>query len=66
MEKKYAYFSLIMGLIFIGFGILIPFRPPAIFEELKIEGNALLIGAVILIMYGTFRITRALKYINKK
>ena len=65
MQKKYAYFSLTMGLIFIGFGILIPFKPPAIFAELGIRDYMLLVVAVILILYGTFRITRAMKYIKK-
>ncbi|MFK7970708.1 MAG: hypothetical protein AB8F95_10085 [Bacteroidia bacterium] len=64
MKKNYNYFSLIMGLIFVGFGIGMFFHPP---EPIANMGKyAPMLVGVILLMYGTLRISRALKMLKPK
>lgn len=65
MPKYYAYISVIMGAIFVGFGLAMPWYPPQVFLDMGIQGNYLYIIAIVLIMYGTFRISRAMKHIKR-
>ena len=56
MSKAFSYFGLVMGSIFIGFGILIIVSPPDV--EL-IQKNPYIISFIVII-YGLFRIYRSL------
>jgi uncharacterized membrane protein (DUF2068 family) len=56
MSKAFAYFGLVMGAIFIGFGILIIVYPP---DVPVIQQNPYIISFIVII-YGLFRIYRSL------
>lgn len=56
MSKAFAYFGLVMGAIFCGFGILIIVSPP---DVEMIKQNPYLISFIV-IVYGLFRIYRSL------
>ncbi|MEM0997811.1 MAG: hypothetical protein AAGN35_12045 [Bacteroidota bacterium] len=56
MPKAFAYLGLVMGAIFIGFGILISVSPP----DVPVIAQNPYIVSFIIIMYGLFRIYRSL------
>ena len=64
MDKAFAYSGLVMSLIFIIFGVVIPFNPPAILQGWN-SWNLWLLGFV-LILYGVFRFWRAFKTLKRK
>ena len=61
MSKTLAYVGLVMGAIFVGFGIMIVFSPP---EVKMIQDNNYLV-AFIVFMYGAFRVYRSLRMLKE-
>ncbi|MEM7038931.1 MAG: hypothetical protein AAF570_18260 [Bacteroidota bacterium] len=61
MSKTFAYLGLVMGAIFVGFGILIVFSPP---DVKMIQENNYLIAFIVL-MYGAFRVYRSVRMLNE-
>jgi hypothetical protein len=61
MSKAFAYFGLVMGVIFIGFGILISVSPP----DVPVIAQNPYIVSFIVIMYGLFRIYRSLMLLKQ-
>jgi hypothetical protein len=64
--KFAGYTGLIMGALFVTFGILIPFFPPPRFADWGINNGLEYIVGLTLVMYGIFRITRAYKLLKSK
>ena len=62
--KFAAVFSLVMSIIFITFGIIIPFYPPPAFQAWGIKNGMEYIAALLLITYGLFRLSRAIKMLK--